>query len=139
MEALGFDTYISERRFGGWTRCGESEPAAALCGVDNALARAALGKAGFGLVVEAGLGAGPEAFRSMSVHTFPSSRSPEEIWARQVGQSEASFEDRPAYQALRRSGMNSCGLAQLASRTVGVPFVGVIGRLPRGFRDPSQA
>ncbi len=32
----------------------------------------------------------------------------------------------PAYQDLKRKGMDSCGLAQLASRTVGVPFVGLI-------------
>jgi len=126
MEARGFDTYVNERRFGIWARRGEDEPGAALCGVDNALARASLGKPGFGLVVEAGLGAGPEAFRSLSVHTFPSSRSPEEIWARQVGQADENVENMPAYQALKRKGMDNCGLAQLASRTVGVPFVGLI-------------
>lgn len=32
----------------------------------------------------------------------------------------------PAYQALKRQGMDACGLTQLASRTVGVPFVGLI-------------
>jgi hypothetical protein len=32
----------------------------------------------------------------------------------------------PAYKALKSQGMDSCGLAQLASRTVGVPFVGVV-------------
>lgn len=126
MEARGFETYINERRFGEWTKRGEDEPGVALCGVDNALARASLGKPGFGLIVETGLGAGPEAFRSMSVHTFPSSRSPEEIWTRQIGQSDRSFENLPAYQALKRSGLDRCGLAQLASRTVGVPFVGLI-------------
>jgi hypothetical protein len=68
----------------------------------------------------------PEAFRSMSVHTFPSSRSPEEIWTRQIGQSDRSFENLPAYQALKRGGLDRCGLAQLASRTVGVPIVGLI-------------
>ena len=86
----------------------------------------ALEKAGFGLVVEAGLGGGPEAFRSISVHTFPASRSAEEIWSRQVGQGGESVEDMPAYQALKRQGVDSCGVAQLASRTVGVPFVGII-------------
>ena len=126
MEARGFETYINERHFGDWTKRGEDEPGAALCGVDNALARASLGKPGFGLIVEAGLGAGPEAFRSMSVHTFPSSRSPEEIWTRQIGQSDRSFEDLPAYLALKRGGLDRCGLARLASRTVGVPFVGLI-------------
>ena len=50
----GFETFLEERRFGPWTRAPD-EPSVALCGVDNALARAALEKAGFDLVVEAGL------------------------------------------------------------------------------------
>jgi hypothetical protein len=125
LEARGFDVYLNERRFGAWTRRAESEPSVALCGIDNALGRAALEKPGFGLVVEAGLGAGAEAFRSLSVHTFPASRSAEEIWSLQVGQANESVDHMPAYQDLKRKGMDSCGLAQLASRTVGVPFVGL--------------
>jgi hypothetical protein len=49
LEARGFETFLNERRFGTWTRRGEDEPGVALCGVDNALARAALEKPGFGL------------------------------------------------------------------------------------------
>jgi hypothetical protein len=126
LEARGFDASVTESRFGPCTRRSADEPGVALCGVDNALARAALEKTGFGLIVEAGLGAGPEAFRSVSVHTFPSSRSAEEIWSRQVGQGNENVEHMPAYQNLRRSGLDVCGLAQLASRTVGVPFVGLV-------------
>jgi hypothetical protein len=126
LEARGFDTFLEERRFGPWTRRAEHEPGAALCGVDNALARSALEQAGFGLVVESGLGAGPQAFRSISLHTFPSSRSADEIWSRQVALESENFEGMPAYQALKDAGMDHCGLAQLASRTVGVPFVGLI-------------
>jgi hypothetical protein len=126
LEARGFETFIEERRFGKWTRRAEHEPAVALCGVDNALARAALDEAGFGLIVEAGLGAGPQAFRSLSIHTFPASRSASEIWSRQVGEGPDTSENMPAYQHLKRAGMDSCGLTQLASRTVGVPFVGLI-------------
>jgi hypothetical protein len=126
LEERGFTTFLEERRFGEWIKRAPDEPSVALCGVDNALARAALEKPGFGLVVEAGLGGGPEAFRSISVHTFPGSRSAEEIWSRQVGQGEQNVEAMPAYQQLKRQGLDSCGLAQLASRTVGVPFVGVI-------------
>jgi hypothetical protein len=73
LDARGFETFVSEQRFGAWTRRADSEPNVALCGVDNALARMALEKPQFGLVVEAGLGAGPEAFRGLSVHTFPAS------------------------------------------------------------------
>jgi hypothetical protein len=32
----------------------------------------------------------------------------------------------PAYRHLKCAGMDPCGLTQLASRTVGVPFVGLI-------------
>jgi len=126
LDERGFETFVEERRFGPWTKRAPHEPGVALCGVDNALARAALEKPGFDLVVEAGLGAGPQAFRSFSMHTFPASRSAEEIWSRQVAAADENFEDRPAYQALRQGGMDQCGLAQLASRTVGVPFVGLI-------------
>ena len=126
LEARGFETFVEERRFGKSTRRAEHEPTVALCGVDNALARASLDEAGFGLVVEAGLGAGPQAFRSLSVHTFPASRSAAEIWSRQVSEGWDSNENMPAYQNLKRAGMDACGLTQLASRTVGVPFVGLI-------------
>jgi len=126
LEARGFSTLLEQRPFGAWIALAPDEPGVALCGVDNAPARAALEKAGFGLVVEAGLGAGPQAFRSISLHTFPATRSAEEIWSRQVGQADGSPEDMPAYKALKDKGMDSCGLAQLASRTVAVPFVSVI-------------
>ncbi len=126
LEARGFETFLDERRFGPWTRRGDDEPGAALCGVDNALARAALEEAGFDLIVEAGLGAGSQAFRSISMHTFPASRSAAAIWSRQAALAADNYEDQPAYQALKAAGMDPCGLAQLASRTVGVPFVGLI-------------
>jgi len=126
LEERGFCTVLEERRFGDWISRTADEPGVALCGVDNALARAALEKAGFGLVVEAGLGGGPQAFRSISMHTFPASRSADDIWSRQVGQGDQNVEDMPAYRALRDQGLDSCGLVQLASRTVGVPFVGGI-------------
>jgi hypothetical protein len=126
LDERGFETVLEERRFGPWITRQADEPNVALCGVDNALARAALEKPGFDLIVEAGLGAGPQAFRSFSVHTFPASRSAEELWLRQVAEPNEKFDDRPAYEALKREGMGECGLAQLASRSVGVPFVGLI-------------
>ena len=96
----------------------------ALCGVDNGNTRLHLDRAGFGLVVEAGLGAGPGAFRSISMHTFPGPRSPAEIWGWQQSTVDASHM-MPAYEALKEAGMDDCGLTRLASRSVGVPFVGL--------------
>ncbi len=126
LDERGFQTFLEERRFSAQTTRAADEPNVALCGVDNALARAALEKPGFNLVVEAGLGAGPQAFRNFSIHTFPASRSADAIWSRQIAEADQSFDDKPAYQTLRRQGMDECGLVQLASRTVGVPFVGLI-------------
>ena len=126
LESAGFDTFLEERKFGKWTQRTSDEPGVALCGVDNPIARAALEDAGFGLVVEAGLGAGPQGFRNLSMHSFPSSRKAAAIWQQQSEAPAASVEGMPAYQDLRKAGMDGCGLAQLASRTVGVPFVGLI-------------
>jgi hypothetical protein len=126
LDARGFETFLQEIRFGPWTKRSDHDPAVALCGVDNALARTALEHPGFGLVVEAGLGAGPEAFRSVSLHTFPASRSADEIWSKQIGAKNENVENMPAYQAMKDQGVGACGLTQLASRTVGVPFVGLV-------------
>jgi hypothetical protein len=60
------------------------------------------------------------------MHTFPSSRRPEQIWRREDAGSAIDISSMPAYRALRKSGLNTCGLVQLASRTVGVPFVGLM-------------
>ena len=125
LDARGFDTYLLENRFGTWTTRTPDDPAVALCGVDNPMARAALERPGFGLVIEAGLGAGPEAFRSFSLHTFPGSQRSEDIWAGDARPATAAVEHLPAYQALKNAGADTCGLTQLASRTVGVPFVGL--------------
>jgi hypothetical protein len=126
LDARDFETFLEERWFGPWTHRTKDEPGVALCGVDNANARAALEQAGFGLVIEAGLGAGPQAFRSISMHTFPASRAAADIWSKQIGQATESVEDQPAYRVLRSKGMDQCGLTRLASRTLGVPFVGLI-------------
>lgn len=126
LEARGFETFLEERQFGPWTQRTSDEPGVALCGIDNPNGRAVLEKAGFGLIVEAGLGAGPQEFQCISMHTFPSSRTAESIWSKHIGRKVDNVENKPAYQALKEKGMDGCGLAQLASRTVGVPFVGMI-------------
>ena len=120
LDASGFDTYLLESRFGTWTTRTADDPAVALCGVDNPIARAALEYPGFGLVVEAGLGAGPEAFRRLSIHSFPGSRRAEEIWSKDVGASAANVEEIPAFQARQQWGCESLPLRQLIA-TCGKP------------------
>ena len=51
LEERGFETIVEERRFGPWIIRHADEPNVALCGVDNALARTALEKPGFDLVL----------------------------------------------------------------------------------------
>ena len=70
-EARGFRTSIVERRFAANFRVAGDEPSVALCGVDNALARADLEDVGFSRVIEAGLGAGTQEYLAFQVHTFP--------------------------------------------------------------------
>lgn len=125
LERRGFETRLEERRFGAWTRRHASEPGAALCGVDNALARAALEDAGFDLIVEAGLGAGTQGFRNFALHCFPGPRRAGAIWGGATKPIVPDVSAMPAYQDLKRKGADSCGLTQLASRTIGVPFVGL--------------
>jgi hypothetical protein len=124
-EARGFRTTLVERRFAADFRISPEEPSVAMCGVDNALARAALEDVGFGRVIEAGLGAGTQEYLAFQVHTFPASRSARSWWGGGAGAASAqALVDRPAYRALAAAGLDDCGLTALAGRTVGAPFVG---------------
>ena len=125
LEARKFKTILNEHRFGNLTHRSHQEPPIALCGVDNPEARSHLETAGFGLVVEAGLGSGVQAFKNFSIHSFPSSMSAVELWSgiAEVPQNNASIAS--AYAPQQYPHLDACGLAQLASRTVGVPFVGL--------------
>lgn len=125
LERQGFTTRIIEQHFSEHTHRHDSDPCVAVCGVDNALARASLEHAGFDLVIEAGLGAGSSGFRSLSMHTFPSSLSARRLWGDAARVSLPDVSAMPAYQALKDSGIDACGLTTLASRTIGVPFVGL--------------
>ena len=125
-ERRGFSTALHERRFDANFRRQDDEPAIALCGLDNALGRRALDQVGFDLVVEAGLGRGRQDFRTIRVHVLPEqARSAADIW-KPVTSSETS-EDRPAYQELlKRRELDRCGVALLAGKAVGAPFVGTV-------------
>jgi len=124
LEERGFRTIIEERRFGEWIQRNKFEPGIALCGVDNPETRRSLERAGFGLVVEAGLGSGPQACKNFSIHTFPSSFHAAELW-REGGAGNETVASMPAYEPGKHPELDQCGLTQLASRSVGIPFVSV--------------
>jgi hypothetical protein len=123
-ERRGFVTDITERLFDNSFKRAETDPAIALCGLDNAVGRLALDSAGFPLVVEAGLGRDYRNFQTIRLHTLPGRRSAAEIW----GGSEPYSEDlaiKPAYKKLLGDGMlDQCGITVLAGKAVGAPFVG---------------
>lgn len=119
----GFVTKIQERRFTSRFRREDDEPNTLLCGLDNALGRRALDSAGFDLVVEAGLGRGAKDFRTLRLHTLPSTRTAAHIW--REGQAEQAPADQPAYVNLQLKGLlDKCGITLLAGKAVGAPFVG---------------
>lgn len=123
MERRGFRASMVERRFDEGFRVRADEPQIALFGVDNAIARQALGNAGFKLVVEAGLGSGEKDFRAIRVHTFPATKDPRDLWGAPGG--EVVNADKPAYVDLKSRGLDQCGLTLLAGKAVGAPFVGM--------------
>lgn len=124
-ERRGFATAIQERLFDASFRRQDSEPAVALCGLDNALGRRALDCAGFGLVVEAGLGRGYRDFRSIRLHTLPGPRPAAELW--KGAEKGEDVQGRAAYQRMLKDGeLDRCGVTLLAGKAVGAPFVGAV-------------
>ena len=124
-EQCGFKTATIERKFNSDFRVHSDEPNLALCGVDNEPARNALEDVGFAKVIEAGLGGGVNDFLGFRTHVFPGGRRAKDLW-KPVETNRVARTDLPAYEKLAAAGVDQCGLAQLAGRTVGAPFVGAI-------------
>jgi hypothetical protein len=121
LEERGIRTNIIERRFNSESRVSSGEPHIALFGVDNPSARKCLEHAGFSLVIDAGLGSGFSDFRALRVRCFPGASKAAEIWADAQARPPALA---PAYVDLLARGKDPCGIATLATRAVGAPFVG---------------
>ena len=126
LDTLGFETSITERKYTKHDRRGEDDPGIALCGFDKARPRSFLGKTGFRLVVECGLGDSLTDFDCIHTHTFPNSQnSPEILWGKVQSGSRIISEEEAA---LFREGHHECG--QFAIDTAGKPvstsFVGAM-------------
>jgi len=78
--------------------------------------------------MESGLGGTTDNFDTISFHTFPNPRGAEELWPdlspeeeiRQRERRERVARENPAYALL---GNDQCGRAELAGKSVAVPFV----------------
>ncbi len=126
LDELGFQTTINERRYTEHDRRTDDDPRIALCGFDRGRPRSFLGKTGFDLVVECGLGDSLADFDQIHMHTFPSeSDSPEALWGHiQDGPKKIREEDI----ALFAGSNNGCGqlAIDMAGKAVSTSFVGAI-------------
>ena len=135
LEALGFNTAITERSFDGATRRSVDEPGVALVGVDDIAPRRALEEAGFDLIVDAGLGGGSQNYLDILLHSFPSDVNAATAWPERSESSENSLVGQPAYQDLHQQlsktteltdGEIKCGILEVAGTSVGAAFVGCV-------------
>ncbi len=62
----------------------------------------------------------------MRLHTVPATVSARRRWGGDPDAPAAAAPHGRAYEDLARRGAERCGLVELASRTVGAPFVGVV-------------
>jgi hypothetical protein len=124
-EERGFRTSLLERRFNQNYRLMEDDPRVALCGVDNEHTRAVLEKIGFQYIIEAGLGKGTREYLSFQVHSFPSQQKAADVWNEKPFKGiKDNLTEKPAYSNLTKKGLDACGIAMLADRSVGASFVG---------------
>jgi hypothetical protein len=127
FERLGWDVRMLEHRYLGGPLLAPGDPTVLLAGLDNPQTRALLEETGIPLLIDAGLGAGPEGYLGMSIRTLPGTRSAAEIFSAASG---ADLSTRralsPAYGKLESASGDRCGVEQLAGRTVATAFVGVV-------------
>ena len=135
LEAIGFKTCITERRYDCSTRRSAAEPGLALAGVDDTEPRRLLEQAGFDLAIDAGLGAGSKSYLDILTHCFPSGLKAEAAWPVRSSSHLSSTIDQPAYRELQKQletttslteGEVRCGVIELAEVSVGAAFVGCV-------------
>ncbi len=140
LEARGFNTIITERKFDEHTRRVNDEPFVALCGFDSASSRLNLEEAGFDLIVEAALGNSLATFDNIILHTFPeASKSSKEIWG-DIDETKTEINE-VIHNILKEKDKEKCGIVPLsiASKAISASFVGacsgamVIAELLKGL------
>jgi hypothetical protein len=140
LEARGFNTKISERKFDENTKRIDEEPFVALCGFDSALSRLNLENAGFDLVVETSLGNNLATFDNIILHTFPNaSKLPKDIWG-DINETKQEV-NHIVHDILKVKDKDVCGIIPLsiAGKAMSASFVGacsgalVIAEILRGL------
>ncbi|MGA8365223.1 MAG: ThiF family adenylyltransferase [Solirubrobacteraceae bacterium] len=125
LEDAGWNTELLERRYFGGPLRRSDDPLLLLAGVDNRDTRRLLDESGFPLIYDAGLGAGPDGFLGITVRRMPASRPSKELWNEAPPPRKLGAVAAETYAAIEAQTNDSCGVEQLASRTVATAFVGV--------------
>jgi hypothetical protein len=125
-ERCGFKTVLLERAFAPDFRINPEDPIVALCGLDNKIGRCALDQVGFKLVIEAGLGRGYKDFRAIRLHTLPGPRRADDIWKGEEQLAQIRVDNQAYKKMLEEGNIDRCGVALLAGKAVGAPFVGSV-------------
>jgi hypothetical protein len=137
LEEVGFKTSITERAFDAHTLRVGDEPVLALAGLDQPGPRRHLDPAprGFNLVLDGGLGQGPQQYLDILIHSFPASMTAAEAFAATGSPAaEPAVLEEPAYKGLIEEliregsdeGEARCGAIEVAGRTVAAAFVGAV-------------
>ncbi len=126
LDRRGLATAITELRFQPGHGPHGDEPRMALVGVDNPETRRSLSDAGFEMVVDAGLGSGPDHYLDMQLHVFPAGRRSGDVpgWRDRVQTGGEALLDLPAYRTMQEESGDRCGTVEIAGRTVAAAFVG---------------
>lgn len=126
-EAMGFNVNLSERRFTNATRPSRDEPRIALVGVDNLPTRRFAAKAGFDLVLDAGLGSSAAEIFDIRLHSFPGIRAVEDAWPTKLDQLSETPELNGGLRKLVEQGrLDACGAVTIAGQSLGVPSTAVV-------------
>ena len=128
LERRLFRTRLMERRFDGTFRRHAKEPGLALSGFDSNEVRRDLVTAAFSRVIDCGLGGTARNFDTIGFHTWPNPRPADELWPVPTPEEEQERVERivqgnSAYEAIAE---DDCGRAELAGKSVAVPFVGAV-------------
>lgn len=119
LEDRQFATRLLERRVDAAFRRTDDEPRVALAGFDDNHARQWLSNAGFGLVLDTGLGGEAGNFDSIAFRAWPNPRTAEELWPldepASVGNEVGDELEAP-----------ECGRVLVNQVAIAVPFVGAI-------------
>jgi hypothetical protein len=131
LEELGFDTFVTERRFDESTKPNVTfgEPTTLLAGFDDLRPRRQLENEGFAHIVDAGLGTGNVHYLDMLLHTFPGSTYAADAFpdrVRRRAELPENFEDEVRRRVEEGEDPDDarCGVVRLHGSAAAAAFVG---------------